>query len=322
MKIRETEEYDLEFERPLAELAEKIRVMRKEGRELENPVQLQEAVEKLRTQMQEIYTTLNVWQTLEVAQHEDRPQAMDYIHLMCEDFLDLHSNQILGEEPTLIGGPAIFNHKIVIFLGHQKGHGTRSRQFRDFGIPHPEEYRKAYRLMQMAGKFKFPVICLIDTPNSSPGLGDDEHGLLEAITANRLLMARLAVPVIAVIIGEGGGDDVLAISVVDRLLMLEHSVYTVVYLPPEAASIHQHDTISAPQVVEATPISARELLSKQIIDGLVSEPVGGAHRNAILAARYLQVALKDHLQDLKQYSPKELIRMRNRRTALLSTLDR
>lgn len=305
----EQTEYDLEFERPLEELAEKIRIMRQEGGALENPTLIQEAIEELHTQMQKIYASLNTWQTVQVARHKDRPRALDYIHLMCDDFMELHGDRAFGDDTALIGGLATFNHETVLVLGHQKGRGAKDQQFRNFGMPHPEGYRKAYRLMQMAGKFKFPVICLIDTPGAFPGLADEERGQSEAIASNLFLMARLPVPIVAVVIGEGGSGGALGISVADRLLMLEHSVYTVA-APEAAASILWRDNSFAPQAAEAMRISASELLSTKIIDGLIPEPVGGAHRNSTLAASHLQNALKEHLQVLKQYSPLALIEMR------------
>jgi len=300
---------DLELEQPLEELAEQIYTMREEGAYLENPGRIQEAMEEFHTRMQEIYANLTTWQTVQVARHKDRPRAIDYINLICDDFLELHGDRAFGDDPALIGGLATFNHETVMFLAHQKGRGAKDQQFRNFGMPHPEGYRKAYRLMDMAGRFKFPVICLIDTPGAFPGLDDEERGQSEAIASNLALMARLRVPIIAVVIGEGGSGGALAISVADRLLMLEHSVYTVA-APEAAASILWRDNAFAPQAAEAMRISARELLSTGIIDELVPEPVGGAHRNPTLAASHLQNILKEHLRDLKQHSPEALIELR------------
>lgn len=302
-------EYDLEFERPLVELAEEIRYMRREGGELENPTRIQEALEELHTRAQEIYANLSPWQTVLVARHRERPRAMDYLHLVFEDFMELHGDRAFGDDPALIGGLASFDKETVLVLGHQKGFGAKDQQFRNFGMPHPEGYRKAYRLMQMAGKFKFPVICLIDTPGAFPGLADEERGQAEAIASNLALMARLPVPIIAVVIGEGGSGGALGIGVADRLLMLAHSVYTVA-APEAAASILWRDNTFAPRAAEAMRISAREVLETHIIDGLIPEPVGGAHRNPTLAASHLQTALKEHLADLKGYSPDQLIALR------------
>lgn len=302
-------EYDLEFEHPLEKLAERIHVMRQEGGVLENPARMQEMIEELHARMQEIYANLTTWQTVQVARHRERPRAIDYIHLICDDFLELHGDRAFGDDTALIGGLATFNGETVLFLAHQKGRGTKDQQYRNFGMPHPEGYRKAYRLMEMAGKFNFPVICLIDTPGAFPGLEDEERGQSEAIAANLALMARLPVPIIAVVIGEGGSGGALAISVADRLLMLEHSVYTVA-APEAAASILWRDCSFAAEAAEAMRISARELASTQIIDGLIPEPIGGAHRNAALAASHLQTALKEHLRVLHKCTPAELIELR------------
>jgi acetyl-CoA carboxylase carboxyl transferase subunit alpha len=302
-------EYDLEFEQPLAELAREIQVLRQEGGRLENPTRIQEAEEELQNRLLEIYSGLNAWQTVQVARHRQRPHASDYIPLIFDDFMELHGDRAFGDDPAIIGGLAIFYGQTVLFLGHQKGYGARDQQFRNFGMPHPEGYRKAYRLMQMAGKFKLPVISLIDTPGAFPGLADEERGQAQAIAANLALMARLPVPIIAVVIGEGGSGGALGISVADRLLMLEHSVYTVA-APEAAASILWRDNAFAPQAAEAMRISAREVLETQMIDGIIPEPVGGAHRNPVLAATYLQAALKEHLWDLTQYPPEKLVEMR------------
>jgi acetyl-CoA carboxylase carboxyl transferase subunit alpha len=302
-------EYDLEFEQPLIEMAEEIRLMRQEGGELENPTRIQTALEELHTQMQEIYANLNAWQTVQVARHKERPRATDYIRLVFDDFMELHGDRAFGDDPALIGGLATFDNETVLVLGHQKGYGAKDQQFRNFGMPHPEGYRKAYRLMQMAGKFKFPVVCLIDTPGAFPGLADEERGQAEAIASNLALMARLPVPIIAVVIGEGGSGGALGIGVADRLLMLAHSVYTVA-APEAAATILWRDNAFAHRAAEAMRISAREVLATRIIDGLVPEPVGGAHRNPVLAASHLQTALKEHLSDLKRYSPEQLIETR------------
>lgn len=302
-------EYDLEFEQPLAELAREIEIMRQEGGDLENPALLQQKTTELHTRLQEIYANLSAWQTVQVARHKNRPRALDYLHLICENMLELHGDRLFGDDPALIGGLATFNGETIVFLAHQKGTDTKDQQHRNFGMPHPEGYRKAYRLMEMAGKFKFPMICLIDTPGAFPGLEDEERGQSEAIAANLMLMARLPVPILAVVIGEGGSGGALAISLADRLLMLEHSVYTVA-APEAAASILWRDNSFAAQAAEAMRISARELVETHIIDKLVPEPVGGAHRNPTLAASHLQVALKAHLQDLQCLTPQELIAKR------------
>lgn len=302
-------EYDLEFEQPLARLAEEIRLMRQVEDGSGSAGQLQEALEGLHAQTQEIYDHLSAWQTVQVARHKKRPRAVDYVHLVFDEFLELHGDRTFGDDTALIGGLARFHNETVLFLGHQKGYDAKDQQFRNFGMPHPEGYRKAYRLMQMAGKFGFPIICLIDTPGAFPGLADEERGQASAIARNLALMIRMPVPIIAVVIGEGGSGGALGISVADRLLMLEHSVYTVA-APEAAASILWRDNSFAPQAAEAMRINAREVLATRIIDGLVPEPVGGAHRDHKLASSYLKAALEEHLSALKRYSPEHLIELR------------
>lgn len=314
-------EYDLEFEQPLAQLAKEIQVMRQEGGRLENPTRISEAEDALRTGMLELYDNLNAWQTVQVARHKQRPRTSDYLRLICDDFMELHGDRTFGDDPAIIGGLATFAGQTVLFLGHQKGTGASDQQFRNFGMPHPEGYRKAARLMQLAGRFKFPVISLIDTPGAFPALADEERGQAQAIAANLALMARLPVPIIAVVIGEGGSGGALGIGVADRLLMLEHSVYTVA-APEAAASILWRDTAFAPQAAEAMRISAREVLTTGIIDGLVPEPVGGAHRNPVLAATYLQTALKEHLYNLSQSSTEQLIETRYQKIRAIGPVAR
>lgn len=317
----ELREYDLEFEQPLIKLAETIRIMRQEGGTLENPERIQAAIEELQTRTQEIYANLSIWQTVQVVRHKDRPRANDYINLLFDDFLELHGDRTFGDDPALIGGLATFNNRTVMVLGHQKGHGIKDQQKCNFGMPHPEGYRKAYRLMQMAGKFKFPIISLIDTPGAFPSLADEERGQAKAIASNLVLMARLPVPIIAVVIGEGGSGGALGIGVANRLLMLEYSIYTVAS-PEAAASILWRDSSFAPQAAEAMHISAREILATRIIDEVVAEPVGGAHRNPALVASYLQTALKEHMEALSQYSSEQLIEMRYQKFRTLDTFDR
>ena len=301
-------DYDLEFEKPLATLVEEITIMQQEGGSLEHATRLQEATNELAELTKEIYAGLTSWQTVQIARHKDRPRAADYIHLMCDDFLALHGDRTFGDDPALLAGLATFNEQTVMFISQHKGRGAE-QQRHNFGMPHPEGYRKAYRLMKMAGKFHFPVVCLIDTPGAFPGLEDEERGQSEAIAANLYLMSRLPVPIVAVVIGEGGSGGALGISVADRLLMQEYSVYTVA-APEAAASILWRDTSFAQAAANAMRISARELLATQIIDGLVSEPSGGAHRDYAQAADYLKAALQEHLNDLGQLSTSDLLERR------------
>src|SRR5713226_5128341 len=303
--------YDLEFEKPLAELEKKIHALQRKGEHLkpDERIQLLRAEQDLQHRTEEIYKTLTAWQTLLVARHKDRPYAADYIRLICNDFFELHGDRAFGDDHAIMAGPAKLDGNTVMLVCHQKGRDTKERQFRNFGMPHPEGYRKAGRLMEQAEKFGFPVISLIDTPAAFPGLGDEERGQSEAIASNLYLMSRLRVPTIAVVTGEGGSGGALAISVANRILMLEYSIYSVA--PPEAAaSILWRDTAFAPQAAEAMKISARELKSIDLIDELIPEPLGGAHHNHRAAADTLKATLLRQLADLKQFPADELLEMR------------
>jgi acetyl-CoA carboxylase carboxyl transferase subunit alpha len=303
--------YDLEFEKPLAELDKKITTLQRKGERMkaEERQQLQEAERELRRRTEEIYSKLTAWQTVLVARHKDRPYAADYLRLLCDDFFELHGDRAFGDDHAIMTGPATLNGKTVMFVCHQKGRDTKEKQFRNLGMPNPEGYRKAARVMQQAEKFGFPIISLIDTPAAFPGLGAEERGQAESIASNLFLMSRLRVPIIAVVIGEGGSGGALAISIADRILMLEFSIYSVA--PPEAAAnILWRDTAFAPQAAEAMRISARELKEIELIDELIREPLGGAHHNYRATADNLKEALVQQLTDLQRFSIEELIEMR------------
>ena len=303
--------YDLEFEKPLAELEKKITALQRKGERMkaEERQQLQEAERELSRRTGEIYSKLTAWQTVLVARHKDRPYAADYLRLLCDDFFELHGDRAFGDDHAIMTGPATLNGKTVMFVCHQKGRDTKEKQFRNLGMPNPEGYRKAARVMQQAEKFGFPIISLIDTPAAFPGLGAEERGQAESIASNLFLMSRLRVPIIAVVIGEGGSGGALAISIADRILMLEFSIYSVA--PPEAAAnILWRDTAFAPQAAEAMRISARELKEIELIDELIREPLGGAHHNYRATADNLKEALVQQLTDLQRFSIEELIEMR------------
>ena len=293
--------YDLEFEKPLAELEKKMHHLQRKAERLkpDEQHQLREAERELQRQTAEIYKNLSAWQTVQVARHKDRPYAADYIRLMCDDFFELQGDRAFGDDHAIMAGPALLGGKTVMLVCHQKGRDTKEKQFRNLGMPHPEGYRKAARLMEQAEKFGFPVISLIDTPAAFPGLGDEERGQGQAIAANLYLMSRLRVPIIAVVIGEGGSGGALAISIADRILMLEYSIYSVA--PPEsAASILWRDNAFAPQAAEGMRISARELKALNLIDDLLPEPLGGAHRNPTQMAETLKETLLQELTTIEQ----------------------
>ncbi len=303
--------YDLEFEKPLAELERKIVALQRKGDRLKSDElkQLHDAERDLRRRTEEIYNNLTSWETVQVARHKDRPYSNDYLHLMCDDFFELHGDRSFSDDHAIMAGVARLDGQTIMFVCHQKGRDMKEKQFRNMGMPHPEGYRKASRLMLQAEKFGFPIITLIDTPGAFLALGDEERGQSEAIAANLYLMARLRVPIIAVVIGEGGSGGALAISVADRILMLEHSIYTVA-MPEASASILWRDNKYAPQAAEAMRISAKELKSLNLVDELIPEPLGGAHHNYRLTADNLKAALLKHLEQLKPLPIDELLELR------------
>ncbi len=303
--------YDLEFEKPLAELERKIVALQRKGDRLKSDElkQLHDAERDLRRRTEEIYNNLTSWETVQVARHKDRPYSNDYLHLMSDDFFELHGDRSFSDDHAIMAGVARLDGQTIMFVCHQKGRDMKEKQFRNMGMPHPEGYRKASRLMLQAEKFGFPIITLIDTPGAFLALGDEERGQSEAIAANLYLMARLRVPIIAVVIGEGGSGGALAISVADRILMLEHSIYTVA-MPEASASILWRDNKYAPQAAEAMRISAKELKSLNLVDELIPEPLGGAHHNYRLTADNLKAALLKHLEQLKPLPIDELLELR------------
>ncbi len=303
--------YDLEFEKPLAELERRIVSLQRRGDRLKPDElrQLHDAERELRRRTEEIYHNLTSWETVQVARHKDRPYSGDYLHLMCDNFFELHGDRSFGDDHAIIAGPAKLDGQTIMFVCHQKGRDMKEKQFRNLGMPHPEGYRKASRLMLQAEKFGFPIITLIDTPGAFLALGDEERGQSEAIAANLYLMARLRVPIIAVVIGEGGSGGALAISIADRILMLEHSIYTVA-MPEASASILWRDNKYAPQAAEAMRISAKELKNLNLVDELIPEPLGGAHHNYRLAADNLKAALLKDLAQLKTIPIDELLEQR------------
>ena len=303
--------YDLEFEKPLAELEKKISALQRKSERLraDELRQLSEAERELGRRTEEIYSHLSSWETVQVARHKDRPFSGDYLHMMCEDFFELHGDRSFSDDHAIMAGPAKLDGTTVMFVCHQKGRDMKEKQFRNLGMPHPEGYRKAGRVMQQAEKFGFPVVCLIDTPGAFPALADEERGQSEAIADNLYLMSRLRVPIVAVVIGEGGSGGALAISVADRIMMLEHSIYTVA-MPEASASIMWRDKIYAPQAAEAMRISARELKTLDLVDELIPEPPGGAHHNPQAAADNLKAALLRALTELRAIPTKELVELR------------
>ncbi|NJO83911.1 MAG: acetyl-CoA carboxylase carboxyltransferase subunit alpha [Blastochloris sp.] len=240
---------------------------------------------------------LTPWDKLQLARHPQRPHTLDYVRVLCEDFVELHGDRRFGDDAAMIGGIARFQERTVVVVGHQKGRDTRENVHRNFGMPKPEGYRKAHRLFQHAEKFGFPVLCFIDTPGAFPDMESEERGQGTAIAESILIMSGLRVPIIATVIGEGGSGGALAIGVADRLLMLEHSVYSVAS-PEGSAAILWRDSSKAPDAARAMRITAQDLLDMQIIDQIVPEPEGGAHTDHEAAIQVVGLALHQHFAAL------------------------
>jgi acetyl-CoA carboxylase carboxyl transferase subunit alpha len=264
---------------------------------------LEERLTRLR---QRTYAGLTAWQRTQLARHPKRPHTRDWCKLLLDDFLELHGDRVYGDDAAIVGGLARFESQSVVVIGHQKGRDTREKIARNFGMPHPEGYRKAHRLMDLAAKFNKPVVTFIDTPGAYPGLGAEERGQAEAIARNLKRMASLPVPIIVVVTGEGGSGGALAIGMGNRVLMLEYAVYSVIS-PEGCAAILWGDAGKAPDAAEAMRTTAPELLQLGIIDGIVPEPVGGAHRDWEGAAAGLRAVLREQLWTLRSKSREELV---------------
>lgn len=264
---------------------------------------------KLRHMKREVFSNLKGWQKTLVARHPDRPYTLDYIHLIFSDFFELHGDRHGGYGPSIVAGLAKFDDQSLMIIGHQKGRDTDEKIRRNFGMSQPAGYRKALRLMKLAEKFEIPIVTFIDTPGAYPGIDAEEKGQSEAIARNMYNMIDVQVPIIVVVIGEGGSGGALAIGVGDRILMLEHSVYSVIS-PEGCASILWGDKKKIQQAAEALSLTAQDLVKLQVIDEIIREPLGGAHRNHKRAAIALKKVLRANLKDLLHYPPEELVRAR------------
>ncbi len=289
----------MEFEKPLQELENKISELRsfaqEKGIDLANEIAILE--NRAREVKESIYGNLNSWQKVLIARHTERPNTLDYINYLFTDFIELHGDRLFNDDPAVIGGIGRFGGMAVTVLGHLKGKDTKENLTRNFGMAHPEGYRKAMRLMKQAEKFKRPVICFIDTPGAYCGMGAEERGQFEAIAKSISVMATLQVPVISVVIGEGGSGGAIAFGVSDRILMLEHAVYSVIS-PEGYASILFKDAARCREAAEAMKITAQDLFELGVADQVISEPAGGAHRDPEIATKNVGEALTETLKDL------------------------
>jgi acetyl-CoA carboxylase carboxyl transferase subunit alpha len=300
---------ELEFEKPLLELENRIAELRASEDSLAARDEIAKLEERLARQQQRVYSGLTAWQRTQIARHPKRPHTLDLVNLLLEDWVELHGDRVFGDDKAIVGGIATFDGEPVVVIGHQKGRDTRENIARNFGMPHPEGYRKALRLMQLAGKFGKPIITLIDTPGAYPGLAAEERGQAEAIARNLREMAGLPTPVICVVTGEGGSGGALALGVGNRVLMLEYAIYSVIS-PEGCAAILWGEAAKAPEAAELMRVTAPDLLKLGVIDAIVPEPVGGAHRNWDATAASLREALREQLWQLRSKSEAELIEER------------
>lgn len=299
----------LDFEKPIYELEEKLAEMKKVSDNLDIAGEIKIIEDKVETLKESIYKDLTRWQRVQLARHPERPYTLDYIYMMTQNFLELHGDRTFGDDKAIVGGFAkIDDHKVMI-IGHQKGRDTKSNLFRNFGMPNPEGYRKALRLMKLAEKFHRPIITMIDTPGAYPGLEAEERGQAEAIARNLLEMSRLKVPIIVVIVGEGASGGALGIGIGDRILMLENTWYSVIS-PESCSSILWRSWEYKEQAAESLRLTAPDLLEQKVIDRIVPEPLGGAHKDQELAASILKKVLLEELQQLEKIKPEKLVDMR------------
>lgn len=296
----------LDFEKPIFEMEEKLEEMRQSSHDLDIEKDIARLEARVSQLKKELYHGLSRWQRVQLARHPDRPFTLDYIHLMTEDFIELHGDRHFADDKAIIGGFAKLDKYKVMIIGHQKGRDTKSNVYRNFGMANPEGYRKALRLMKLAEKFNKPVITLIDTPGAYPGLGAEERGQAEAIAKNLFEMSKLRVPIIVVIIGEGASGGALGIGVGDRILMLENCWYSVIS-PESCSSILWRSWDYKEQAAEALKLTAPDLLEQKIIDRIIPEPLGGAHKDPNAAAETLKSVLLDELAELVKIKPDKLI---------------
>ncbi|MGH7258098.1 MAG: acetyl-CoA carboxylase carboxyltransferase subunit alpha [Nitrospiraceae bacterium] len=312
----------LDFEKPIRELEEKIEKLAS----AESPKSgAQDEIRKLRTKLaqveHELYAGLTPWQRTQLARHPQRPTTLDYVNELCRDFQELHGDRLFGDDRAIVGGFARFNDRSVMIIGHQKGKTLKERMQRNFGMPNPEGYRKALRLMRLAEKFRRPIMTFIDTPGAYPGIGAEERGQSEAIARNLLVMSRLAVPIISIVIGEGGSGGALALGVTDRILMLEHSVYSVIS-PEGCAAILWDNPAKVPDAAAALKMTAQDLVGLGIVDEVIPEPVGGAHRGPRAVADRVAKVLTNHLYQLTELSTDQLVSQREQKYRKMGIVGR
>jgi len=300
-------EFVLEFEKPIVELESKIRELQNlsDSSNMNVDEELSVLTKKVEETKKAIYDSLTAWQRVQLARHPSRPYSLDYINLIFKDFLEFHGDRRYAEDPAIVAGFAKLDNQPVMIIGTQKGRNTKENVFRNFGCPHPEGYRKALRLMKLADKSCVPVVCLIDTPGAFPGIASEERHIGEAIAVNLREMFSLSVPVLAVVIGEGGSGGALGIGIGNRILVMENAYYSVI-TPEGCAAILWKDRAYSAKAAESLKLTGKDLMELGIVDEIVKEPLGGAHKNYEEAAALLKKAIKKNIDSLKKMSGEEL----------------
>ena len=301
----------LDFEKPIVELEAKINELRNfsSHRNVNLATEIKKLEDKLEKMKVDVYINLTPWQRVQIARHPQRPYTLDYIRLITTDFLELHGDRLFADDLAFIAGFAKINDKKIFIMGHQKGRDTKENVLRNFGCAHPEGYRKAIRLMKLAEKFNLPIVVLIDTPGAYPGVGAEERGQAQAIAYNLREMSKIAVPIVATIIGEGGSGGALGVGVADKICILQNAYYSVIS-PEGCASILWRSSLKAPEAAEALKLTGDDLIKFGVVDEIIPEPPGGAHRDPEVVATNLKKTIFKYLKQLSAISPKELIEAR------------
>ncbi|MCM8801320.1 MAG: acetyl-CoA carboxylase carboxyltransferase subunit alpha [Candidatus Omnitrophica bacterium] len=300
-----------DFEKPILELEKKIQELKKfiSEKKIDLSSELKRLEEKLKQLKENTYTNLTAWQRVQLARHPQRPYTLDYINMLMSDFIELHGDRLFSDDKAIVTGLARLDNQKLVVIGHQKGRDIKENLKRNFGCAHPEGYRKALRLMRLAGRFNLPILIFIDTPGAYPGIGAEERGQAQAIALNLREMSTLRVPIIAVVIGEGGSGGALGIGVADRICVLENAYYSVIS-PEGCAAILWKDSTKAPEAAEVLKLTAGDLLKLGIIDEVIPEPLGGAHRDPAGAANNIKESVLKNLKELKSLNKDELLKLR------------
>lgn len=312
--------YILEFEKPILEIEEKIAEMRSMSDQLDIGPEIEVLEQKVERLRKSVYEQLTRWQRVQLARHPDRPYTLDYIAMICDDFFEMHGDRSFGDDKAIVGGLAQINGRKLVLIGQQKGRDTNERKIRNFGMPNPEGYRKALRLMKLAERFFLPVVTFIDTPGAYPGIEAEERGQAESIARNLFEMARLRTPIINVVIGEGASGGALGIGMGDTLLMMENTWFSVIS-PESCSSILWKSWDYKEQAAEALRLTASDLVEMGIADGIIPEPIGGAHRSPKNAADLLKTALLQSLDQLTEQPIAQLLRQRRQRYAAMGVFN-